>query len=300
MTSSLYWIEVQCVKPVWMWNRLHLSKYSPQISLAIIPRSGLESSLCDMSLKPCGVSAWLRLAGFGLVQKWHNSISNALELLLFCSNPSIFWNRYLVSPSYLYNGDYHTGIMVSLYWNSPLDYLNISFTCDGWSTIQSCPARSIFNKTPNRRIIRQKLSDINDGIFCCQFQLFQLEYSFSVKKIVWDNMAISHKRISSLHATLKMQQFYHPTCESKLTTLAILKTWFAIVFCDLSHLIHCDLMIPHGDISLVNTGSGNGLLPGGTKPLPEPIFFTSYQLGQVKFIWGQFHEMTWAVNHSNN
>ena len=147
------------------------------------------------------------------MQKRRNSIVNALELRLSCTNPSIFWNHHLVSPSDHYNGDYYTGIMTSLYWNSPLDYLNISFTCDGWSTMQSCPARSILNKTSNRGIIREKLSDINDGIFCCQFQVFQFEYSFSVKKIVWHNMAISHKRISSLHANLKMQQFYHPTRE---------------------------------------------------------------------------------------
>ena len=28
---------------------------------------------------------------------------------------------------------------------------------------------------------------------------------------------------------------------------------------------------PYGDIDLGNIGSGNGLLPDGTKPLPEPV-----------------------------
>ena len=30
-------------------------------------------------------------------------------------------------------------------------------------------------------------------------------------------------------------------------------------------------MMPYGDEIWVNTGSGNGLLPDGTKPLPEPV-----------------------------
>ena len=39
---------------------------------------------------------------------------------------------------------------------------------------------------------------------------------------------------------------------------------------------------------LVNIGSGNGSLPGGTEPLPEPKL-TNHQLGLVAFTWGQFH-----------
>ena len=40
--------------------------------------------------------------------------------------------------------------------------------------------------------------------------------------------------------------------------------------------------------SRVNTGSGNGLLPDGTKPLPEPML-TNHQWGLVVFTWEQFH-----------
>ena len=36
-------------------------------------------------------------------------------------------------------------------------------------------------------------------------------------------------------------------------------------------LIHCGLVTPHGDRYLGDIGSSNGLLPGGTKPLLEPI-----------------------------
>ena len=39
----------------------------------------------------------------------------------------------------------------------------------------------------------------------------------------------------------------------------------------------------------VNIGSGNGLLPDGTKPLPEPML-TDHQLSPVKFILEQFHK----------
>ena len=44
----------------------------------------------------------------------------------------------------------------------------------------------------------------------------------------------------------------------------------------------------NGDIDLGNIVSGNGLLPDGTKPLPEPML--TYQYGPVTFIWGQFHK----------
>ena len=39
---------------------------------------------------------------------------------------------------------------------------------------------------------------------------------------------------------------------------------------------------------LVNTGSGNGLLLDGTKPLPEPML-TYNQSGPVAFIWWHYH-----------
>ena len=39
---------------------------------------------------------------------------------------------------------------------------------------------------------------------------------------------------------------------------------------------------------LVNTGSGNGLLPDGTKPLPEPML-TLHYWGSVAVIWEQFY-----------
>ena len=39
-----------------------------------------------------------------------------------------------------------------------------------------------------------------------------------------------------------------------------------------SHLTHCGLVMPYGIIYLcVKIGSGNGLLPDGTKPLPDPM-----------------------------
>ena len=39
----------------------------------------------------------------------------------------------------------------------------------------------------------------------------------------------------------------------------------------------------------VNIASGNGLLPDGTKPLPEPML-TYHQEGPVAFTWVQFYQ----------
>ena len=46
---------------------------------------------------------------------------------------------------------------------------------------------------------------------------------------------------------------------------------------------------------VVNICSSNGLLPDGTKPLPEPML-AYHQLGQVTFIWGNFTRDISAVN----
>ena len=43
---------------------------------------------------------------------------------------------------------------------------------------------------------------------------------------------------------------------------------------------------------LVNIGSGNGSLPDGTKPLPEPML-TYLLLNPMKFIWGHYHKKIW-------
>ena len=46
----------------------------------------------------------------------------------------------------------------------------------------------------------------------------------------------------------------------------------------------------------VNIGSGNGLLPDGTKPLPEPML-TDHQWSPVTFILGKFHKR--CLNHQS-
>ena len=46
----------------------------------------------------------------------------------------------------------------------------------------------------------------------------------------------------------------------------------------------------------VNIVSGNGLLPDGTKPLPEPML-TFYHLSPVTFILGQFYKR--CLNHQS-
>ena len=56
------------------------------------------------------------------------------------------------------------------------------------------------------------------------------------------------------------------------------KSWIYLLF-----------MLPCSEIWVI-AGSGNGLLPDGTKPLPETKLTTSnHQWGPVAFTWEQFH-----------
>ena len=51
----------------------------------------------------------------------------------------------------------------------------------------------------------------------------------------------------------------------------------------------CGLVMPYHCINRVNIASGNGLLPDGTKPLPEPIL-TYHQSCFLAFTWEQFRK----------
>ena len=57
----------------------------------------------------------------------------------------------------------------------------------------------------------------------------------------------------------------------------------------------------HGDITIVNIGSGNGLVPDGTKPLSEPIFYSSSEAlwhlpqGGVTVILQDMHMLQMAI-----
>ena len=58
-----------------------------------------------------------------------------------------------------------------------------------------------------------------------------------------------------------------------------------------SMLIHCGLLWCHiiwHHKTWVSNGSGNGMLPDSTKPLPEPLL-TNHQWGHVAYTWGQCH-----------
>ena len=52
------------------------------------------------------------------------------------------------------------------------------------------------------------------------------------------------------------------------------------------------VICPHFSKALAEHCSGNGLLPEGTKPLPEPML-TYHQWGPVAFIRGYYHEKIW-------
>ena len=49
------------------------------------------------------------------------------------------------------------------------------------------------------------------------------------------------------------------------------------------NLAHCGQVMPYGDTDLGYIGSGNGLVPDGTKPLPGPML-TDHKWGLVAFI----------------
>ena len=49
-------------------------------------------------------------------------------------------------------------------------------------------------------------------------------------------------------------------------------------------LTHHGPVVPYDVIELVNIGSDNGLLPDGTKPLPETML-TNHQRNLVEFTW---------------
>ena len=58
------------------------------------------------------------------------------------------------------------------------------------------------------------------------------------------------------------------------------------------NLTHSGLVTPYGD----NISSDNGLMPDGTKPLPEPML-TDHQWSPVTFTLGQFHKR--CLNHQS-
>ena len=60
-----------------------------------------------------------------------------------------------------------------------------------------------------------------------------------------------------------------------------------IPFFLLRSLTHWGLVMSYGNI-YVNIGSGNGLTPNGTQPLPEPILM-HHQWSQVALFHGHFH-----------
>ena len=56
------------------------------------------------------------------------------------------------------------------------------------------------------------------------------------------------------------------------------------------NLTHCCLVTLNATQIGFNIGAGDGFLPDGTKPLPEPMS-TYHQLGPVAFIWGHYQKI---------
>ena len=53
-------------------------------------------------------------------------------------------------------------------------------------------------------------------------------------------------------------------------------------------------MTPYAVMELRQHWSGNGLLPDGIKPLPEPMFIY-HQTDSVSYTWRQFHRKCWRA-----
>ena len=81
-------------------------------------------------------------------------------------------------------------------------------------------------------------------------------------------------------------------CENKLLLVQVM-TWCRpgkkpLPETLISQLTHHSLVMPNSSIDLhQNIGPDNGLLPGGTKPLPEPVL-TYEQLSPATFTSDQF------------
>ena len=75
-----------------------------------------------------------------------------------------------------------------------------------------------------------------------------------------------------------------------ISLLPVLQAYLLIVLATLmskvnSILTYCGLVTPYGDKVQVNIGSGNGLLPDGTKPLPEPMLKKCSRYQPLMSVW---------------
>ena len=118
--------------------------------------------------------------------------------------------------------------------------------------------------------------------YCCEYNWYQVlsiiltaQASFKMADKIWWNLKILFSIFIALAwPFLKLCNSLHPGDMS-------------VIFSSISKLI---VAIKHhkASVNLVNIGSGNGLLPDGTKPLPTPIL-TNHQWHLVTFTWGKFH-----------
>ena len=72
-----------------------------------------------------------------------------------------------------------------------------------------------------------------------------------------------------------------PSPETMFTSVNIILLKLFSHLSGANELPHCGLVTPFGALIWFNNASGNGLLPDGTKPLPEPML-TNHQWGPVR------------------
>ena len=103
----------------------------------------------------------------------------------------------------------------------------------------------------------------------------------------------THVDILSIEQTVALQWIAKPLLSRKCTRDVVCK--MATI---LSRLQCASTLRPSGTICLqkflVNIGSGNVSLPGGTKPLPR-INIDSLSVSPVAFFWGTFYERCCSI-----
>ena len=99
------------------------------------------------------------------------------------------------------------------------------------------------------------------------------------------------------------KQIYCQSWPTGTTPMKIIKTQKSSLNCHptvkilANALTHCGLVRPYGDIELVNNGSGNGLLPDGTKPLPKPMLTCQWNTITTTWLKGKFIRDTPAITY---
>ena len=109
-------------------------------------------------------------------------------------------------------------------------------------------------------------ANLESALNChCSLSLLQGHMLSFVFICLWISLCVLYP--ASILACVNWSMFHKWMAQYKRDITPLLMHWGYMSFA----LTHCGLVMLYGDRDLVNFGSGNGLLPDGTKPLPEPM-----------------------------